>query len=419
MAADTRTTTLLHITTVPQSLGFFTGQVGYMQRHGFQVEALSSPGPLLERFGTREGVRVHAVEMPRRITPLRDLVALARLWWRLRAIRPQIVHAHTPKGGLLGMIAAWLARVPVRIYHIHGLPFMTASGHKRRLLRWSERVSCRLAHQVFCVSHSIREVAIAERLCPASKIKVLCGGSINGVDAHGRFSPASLDATARRAARAALGIPPDAMVLGFIGRVVRDKGIEELVAAWCLLRDQFPNLHLVVAGPFEPYDPITPAAEATLRGDPRIHLTGWLDDTRAVHASIDILVLPTYREGFGVVALEAAAMEVPVVATRIPGCIDAVQDGVTGTLVPVGDATALADAIRRYILDPDARRRHGRAGRQRVLREFQQEALWEATRQEYIRLLRRRGLPLPASGTARCSDRSQVATAYESLETLD
>ena len=133
-----------------------------MQRHGFLVEALSSPGPLLERFGAREGVRVHAVEMARRITPLQDLVAIARLWRRLRAIRPHIVHAHTPKAGLLGMIAAWLARVPVRIYHIHGLPLMTASGHKRWLLRWSEKISCWLAQQVLCVSHSIRDVAIAE-----------------------------------------------------------------------------------------------------------------------------------------------------------------------------------------------------------------------------------------------------------------
>ncbi|WP_276522370.1 glycosyltransferase family 4 protein [Kallotenue papyrolyticum] len=390
-----------------------------MQRHGFLVEALSSPGPLLERFGAREGVRVHAVEMARRITPLQDLVAIARLWRRLRAIRPHIVHAHTPKAGLLGMIAAWLARVPVRIYHIHGLPLMTASGHKRWLLRWSEKISCWLAQQVLCVSHSIRDVAIAETLCPAAKIKVLLGGSINGVDAQGRFSPASMDAPARRAARESLGIPHDALVIGFIGRVVRDKGVEELVAAWRLIRDQFPTLHLIVAGPFEPYDPVSPEAEATLRRDPRIHLTGWVDDTLSIHASIDILALPTYREGFPVVPLEAAAMAVPVVATRIPGCIDAVQDGVTGTLVPVGDVAALAEAIRSYILDPDLRRQHGRAGRERVLREFQQEAIWEATLQEYLRLLRRRGLPLPEPVAGTSSARSRVETTYESLETLD
>ncbi len=317
------------------------------------------------------------------------------------------------------MIAAWLARVPVRIYHIHGLPLMTASGHKRWLLRWSEKISCWLAQQVLCVSHSIRDVAIAETLCPAAKIKVLLGGSINGVDAQGRFSPASMDAPARRAARESLGIPHDALVIGFIGRVVRDKGVEELVAAWRLIRDQFPTLHLIVAGPFEPYDPVSPEAEATLRRDPRIHLTGWVDDTLSIHASIDILALPTYREGFPVVPLEAAAMAVPVVATRIPGCIDAVQDGVTGTLVPVGDVAALAEAIRSYILDPDLRRQHGRAGRERVLREFQQEAIWEATLQEYLRLLRRRGLPLPEPVAGTSSARSRVETTYESLETLD
>lgn len=136
---------LLHITTVPLSLGFFTGQVGYMRAKGLVVEALASPGLLLDRFAERENIAVHGVEMPRRITPWHDLIAIVKVWWRLRRIRPQIVHAHTPKGDLLGMIAAWLARVPVRIYHIHGLPLMTATGKKRALLRLSERVACRLA----------------------------------------------------------------------------------------------------------------------------------------------------------------------------------------------------------------------------------------------------------------------------------
>jgi glycosyltransferase involved in cell wall biosynthesis len=383
---------LVHITTVPDSLDFLYGQVGYMKAQGFDVQAISSPGQLLDRFAAQEDVPVHAVAMPRRITPVRDLLAVVRLWRRLRRIRPHLVHAHTPKGGLLGMVAAWLARTPVRIYHLHGLPLTTASGLKRLLLRWSEKVSCRLAHQVLCVSHSLREEALAERLCPPDKIKVLMAGSINGVDAAGAFNPERVGPRARAEVRARYGIPPNALVAGFVGRVVRDKGLAELVEAWKALRDEFPWLHLLVVGPFEPQDPVSAGVEKVLRSDRRIHLTGMDLNTPPLYAAMDLVVLPTYREGFGIVAIEAGAMELPVVATRIPGCVDAVQDGVTGTLVPVRSGPALAEACRRYLWEPDLRREHGRAGRQRVLREFRPEVIWEAMFQEYVRLLRARDL---------------------------
>jgi glycosyltransferase involved in cell wall biosynthesis len=380
--------TLVHITTVPDSLAFLYGQVGYLKAKGLDVQAISSPGELLTRFAAHEEIAVHAVEMPRRITPLRDLVAVTRLWRRLRRIRPQIVHAHTPKGGLLGMIAAWLARVPVRIYHLHGLPLTTATGVKRHLLRWSDKVSCRLAHQVLCVSHSLQEEAMAARLCPPHKIKVLLAGSINGVDAARAFNRKRMRPDERDAVRTRYGIPRDALVAGFVGRVVRDKGLAELVEAWKSLRDKFPALHLLIVGPFEPQDPIPEDAEKVLRCDPCVHLAGYVSDTPPLYAAMDLVVLPTYREGFGLVAIEAAAMELPVVATRIPGCTDAVQDGVTGTLVPVRDGPALAEACRRYLRDPELRRQHGVAGRRRVLRDFRPEALWKATFQEYVRLLR-------------------------------
>lgn len=223
---------LLHITTVPESLGFLTGQTSYMKAKGFEVHALSSPGEFLIEFAEREQVSVYAVRMPRRITPLQDIYAIFQLWQHLHQIYPQIVHAHTPKGGLLGTVSAWLAGVPVRIYHIRGLPFMTATGYKRLLLRWSEKVACLLANQVFCVSHSIREVAVSEGLCPAAKIKVLLGGSGNGVDATDRFNTTQVDKHTRQETRKKCGIPADALVVGFVGRIVRDKAIAELVAAW-------------------------------------------------------------------------------------------------------------------------------------------------------------------------------------------
>ncbi len=401
---------LLHITTVSETLGFLTGQVRYMKLMGFEVHALSSPGEFLLKFSDREQVNVHAVEMPRRITPVQDLFSIFQIWQYLRQIEPQIVHASTPKGGLLGTIGAWLAGSPVRIYHIRGLPFMTASGFKRLLLWWSEKVACLLAHQVYCVSHSIREVAISEGLCPASKIKVLLGGSSNGVDATSRFNPDHIGAHVREEIRRKYGIPNDAVVVGFVGRIVRDKGIAELIGAWETLRQEFPMLHLLIVGPFEPQDPVPQDVEHLLRGDSRIHLAGMDWDTPPLYTAMDILTLPTYREGFPNTPLEAAAMQLPVVATLIPGCIDAVQDDVTGILVPPRDAQALAKAIRTYLHDPELRQQHGQAGRDRVLREFRQEAIWEAFYQEYVKLLaeKRLSVPNPASDIREAGSQANI-----------
>ena len=391
---------LVHITTVPFSLVvFFSGQVGWMKRHGFDVHAIASPGDLLDTFSRHCAVPVHAVPMSRRITPLADLVALWRLYRTLRKLRPHIVHAHTPKGGLLGGLAAWLAGVPVRVYTVHGLPLMTARGLKRRLLRWSERIACRCAHQVFAVGHSIGQVVVQEGICPAARIKVLLSGSIDGVDGAGRFNPARVGQEARRSVRRKHGIPQDAVVLGFVGRIVRDKGMIELAEAWRTLRAEFPSLHMLLAGPFEPQDPVPADVEALFRSDPRVHLSGHVAETERYYAAMDISVLPSYREGLPVAPLEAAAMNVPVVATRIPGCVEAVVDGVTGTLVPCRAAAALAAALRRYVSDPELRRQHGQAGRQRVLRDFQAEAIRRALYEEYVHLLQDKGLSTPDRGS--------------------
>lgn len=382
---------LVHITTIPETLYFLTGQVSYMKSKGLEVHALSSPGDDLGKFGRQEGIAVHAVEMPRRITPVQDLIAIRRLWRSLRAIKPQIVHAHTPKGCLLGMISAWLARVPVRVYHVHGLPFVTATGLKRTLLRLSERASCLLATQVYSVSHANRDVITAEGLCSPRKIKVLLNGSINGLDAAGRFNPERVGVDAGQGTRAQYGIPTGATVLGFVGRIVRDKGLIELAEAWQTLRADFADLHMLVVGPFEPQDPVPDAVKAMLQTDERIHLAGMVgpDEMPAYYAAMDLLVLPTYREGFPYVPMEAAAMGLPVVASRVPGCTEAVQDGVTGTLVPARDAAALTAALRQYLENPDVRHQHGQAGRARMLRDYLPEALWNAQYEEYVALLRR------------------------------
>jgi glycosyltransferase involved in cell wall biosynthesis len=398
---------LVHITTVPESLwAFFQGQIGFMKEHGLEMQAISSPGEWLDRFASREEVVVHSVKMERKITPLKDCAALIRMVCLLHHLKPDIVHSHTPKGGLLGMLAAWLAKVPIRVYHIRGLPMTTASGLKRLILKGVEIISCRLAHQVLCVSRSVAREAVEYGLCSAEKIRVLGAGG-NGVDAIGKFNPALLGNNTGRRVRTEFKIPDDALVLGFVGRIVRDKGIGELVKAWKSLRDEFPTLHLLIVGPFEHQDSIPSEVESQLRNDPRIHLAGAVQDMPPYYTAMDICVLPTYREGFPNVAVEAAAMELPVVATRVPGCLDAVIHGTTGLLVPPRKAELLTDDLRTYLNWPFLRKKHGQAGRKHVIKHFQPKMIWQELLQVYINLLREKGLSLPVPERPLAADSSK------------
>lgn len=374
---------IVHVLTVSDSLPFIDTVVRRATERGHDVVIVTSPDERLNAFGRRRGVQTIGVEMPRRVSPTQDwesLQALHRLFLRLK---PSIVHSHTPKGGLLGTLAAHAASVPVRLYQMRGLAFVTARGPLRTVLLTTERLSCNAATHVICQSHSLHQQALVEKLVTRANSEVVLEGS-NGVDAQ-RFAP---DQALGAKLRGELGISSNAKVITFVGRLVRDKGIPELIAAFERLTAT--DVHLVLAGPYEPRDPVDESTRARIAAHPRIHTLGMLSDPRPAYAASDFVVLPSHREGFPNVPLEAAAMGKAVVTTRVPGCTDSIAEAVTGMLVPVNDPGALSEAFEAYLSHPELARTHGLAGRDRVQQQFSRERIADAMVDLYERHLRSR-----------------------------
>jgi glycosyltransferase involved in cell wall biosynthesis len=388
---------VVNIVTSSLTVRFLEGQAEYLGKKGYEVLVVSSPGEEL-RKAERDGVRTAAVSMAREISPWRDLVSFWRLLGAIARLRPTITNVATPKAGLLGGMAAWVCGVPCRYYTLLGLRCETTTGLKRKLLLLAERIACACAHRVVCLSESMRQRAIELGVVNASRTVVLASGSYAGVDPE-RFAPTA--EALRRAAgiREALGIPREAPVVSFVGRLTKDKGTSELVEAYLALRVDIPELKLLLVGEMEEGDPLPPEIRRSIECEPGIFRTGFVQDPADYYHVMDVLAFPTHREGFGNVALEAHAAGKPVVAARATGVVDAVIDGVSGMLVPVGDAQALASALALVIGDRSYAAALGLAGRQRVLREFRQERVWDAIAQEYLQLLQAKGLTAPTPAT--------------------
>ncbi len=375
---------LVHVLTVADSLVFIDTVVRRATERGFEVTVITSPDERLEAFGRRLGVRTVPLEMPRRVSPLRDGLALSALHRQLVRLQPDVVHAGTPKGGLLGMLAARACEVPVRLYQMRGLAYVTARGPLRTVLQATERLSCGAATRIICQSRSLHAQALSEGLVSPARSEVVLEGS-NGVDALGRFEPTQ-HREAGRALRRRFGIGDDEVVFGFVGRLVRDKGVPELMEAFerlCGLPG--PKPRLLIAGPFEPRDPVSADVKARLEQHPQVHLLGAVSEAAPVYAASDVVVLPSHREGFPNVPLEAAAMGLPVITTRVPGCVDAVVEGVTGTLVGVDDPAALCAAMDRLRSDLGLRARLGEAGLLRARASFSRERVADAMVDLYVR----------------------------------
>ena len=370
------------------------GQLTFLRERGFDITVIAAPSESLDVVRDREQVATIPISIEREISPVADARTLSRLCVILRKLRPDIVNAGTPKAGLLGMIAARLTGVPVRFYTLRGLRLETTSGFKQRLLTTTERIAASCAHQVICVGDSLQQEFIRRRLVAADKTIVLRHGSSNGVRAE-RFQYSAEQFAQIETLRASLRIPTGVPVLGFVGRLTRDKGIVDLHSAFTQLLSEFPDLHLVLIGWPEEGDPVPSAVWQSIQNPPQIIRTGAIKDPSLHYGLFDVFVFPSYREGFPNVPMEAAAAGVPVVGYSATGTLDAVVNGVTGTLVPLHDTTSLTAATAEYLLNPLMRHRHGEAGRRRALTDFRSEDIWQSLADLYGHWLSERGLPLP------------------------
>jgi glycosyltransferase involved in cell wall biosynthesis len=380
-----RRNTLLLAVTSPLSWTFYRGLISHLREAGFDPVLLSSPGEGLQSASEQEGVASIAVPMEREIAPLKDLISLWKLYRAIRRIRPDIIDASTPKAGLLVGVAAWLAHVPCRVYSLHGLRIETATGVKRGLLGWTERIAVACSHRVFCLSPSLRDRAIALNFVSSEKAVALKSGGF-GVNLE-QFAPYDTGSFEVEDLRSRLGIPAGAPVVGFVGRFVKDKGVRQLLEAFEQLRWTNPELRLLMVGDFEDGDPVKPELRAYMESTAAIIWPGFIADTAPYFKLMDVFVLPTHREGFGQVSAEAQATGVPVVTTTATGAVDSVIDGVTGIIVPVGDSDALAGAIGKLLGDSALRSAMGRAGREWMERDFRPLAIWNHRAQLYRELM--------------------------------
>lgn len=376
------------ITTAAVTLDVLLGeQILTFVERGHRVRAITGSDPGVENLRERLGIPICTTNLRRAFSPFRDLIALIGITREIRRRRPEVVHTHTPKAGLMGMAAAWLCRVPVRVFTLNGAPSVSHTGLRKALLMWSDRISSTLSTQTLSVSNSLKDYAVAAEGLREQKIKVLGAGSSHGVSSRFFLEPVQ-KARLRDLERARMGIPRSATVLLYVGRWTEDKGVVELERAWAEVRQANGAAYLVVCGWADRASRDCLAAFARLQTDTRVRQI-LLPHTQ-VHrafASADILLLPSHREGFPNVVLEAAAMSVPTIACDVVGCRDAVADGSTGYLVPVRDPQSLACAINGLLAHPELIPAMGAAARERARMHYQSDDVAEGVLAEYRRQL--------------------------------
>lgn len=377
---------LIRITTVPISLKILLkGQLKWMSTY-FEVVGVSSSGEEVQEVRDQEGIRVEEIQMSRQITPFQDLISLVKMIRFLQKEKPQIVHSHTPKAGIIGMLAAKIAGVPIRIHTVAGLPLMEASGMKRKILLLVEKFTYWSATEILPNSKGLEAFILQGNLVSCHKIQLIGKGSSNGIDTQ-HFDPETVSGNEKQKLRKELHLKEDDFVFVFVGRLVADKGIQELVSAFSQLK--IPNAKLLLVGPFEPeLDPLSLETMEEIKNNPSILSVGFQSDVRPYFAISNVLVFPSYREGFPNVVMQAGAMGLPSIVSNINGCNEIIQEEVNGLIIPVKDENAVYSAMKEILENSELYHRLTLNARERIRQGYEQEVFWQELLKEYQRLMR-------------------------------
>lgn len=377
---------LIRITTVPVSLKtLLKGQLRFMSEHGFEVIGVSSPGEALQQVATNEGIRTISIEMSRKITPIEDLSALWRFYKLCKKEKPTIVHSHTPKAGFIGMLAAKLAGVPIRLHTVAGLPLMEATGTKRKILDFVEKLTYACATKVYPISYGIESFILDNSFTKNDKVKVLAQGSSNGINIQ-FFHPEQVSKEKQLQLKNDLGIASTDFVFVFVGRLVGDKGINELIKAFQQLNAS--NTKLLLVGSMESdLDPLENDTLKAIDKNPNIIAVGYQQDVRPYFAISDALAFPSYREGFGNAVAQAGLMELPSIVSNITGCNEIIVEGENGTIIPVKNTVAILQAMQKMMDDPIYYKKLKANARPMIQSRYEQKVVWNAILEEYQDLL--------------------------------
>jgi glycosyltransferase involved in cell wall biosynthesis len=365
-------------------LPYFIGdQFLYFNDLGYRMHVICSPSEQLEKYSQEKKFSYKEVFILRSISFVQDIKSIISIYRYIKSEKIDIVVGHTPKGALLSMIAAFISKVPSRIYFRHGLVYETAEGFKRKLLIFIDKLTAMLATQIVCVSPSVCQRSIEDKLNPERKQVLLSHGTCNGIDTN-RFESNKIDSESKNNLKVKLGIPENAFVIGFTGRLVRDKGIIELVDAFDNLSKKYNNLFLLLVGMIEERDALPLEIVKKINENKHIIHTGFVDNSviEYYYSLMDVFTLPSYREGFPTSVLEASSMELPVITSKATGCKDSIIDNKTGIFVN-HNSKELSNAIDTFIIDKSKQKEFGSAGRQFVSKYFDQKIIWNCIEKLY------------------------------------
>ncbi|GIJ97702.1 glycosyl transferase family 1 [Capnocytophaga stomatis] len=376
---------LFRVTTVPISLKvLLKGQHRFMSQKGFEVIGISSKGQALCDVQKEEGIKIKELKMTRTISPFQDLKSLLNFYKLCKKEKPLIVHSHTPKAGIIGMLGAKLAGVPIRLHTVAGLPLMEAKGIKRKILDSVEKLTYACATAVYPNSKGLYDFILKNKYTSEDKLKVIANGSSNGVNTS-FFSPQQVSEEQKNTLKKELNIQPDDFVFIFVGRLVGDKGINELTEAFSSLN--IDNVKLLLVGPME--KELDPLKEKTLHEIEKNHSiisVGYQKDVRPFFAISDLLVFPSYREGFPNVVMQAGAMGLPSIVTNINGCNEIIIEGENGTIIPVKNVEELKKQMESLSTDKVRYNKLKENSRKMIANRYEQSVVWEALLEEYKKL---------------------------------